>query len=82
MLADPLYSTGQGILMPVPVGTCDFSTPPSSSAQCVGILRQMKLGPIAINRLSIRDNLNVEQALHVNVGVNKVGMGLYYDQNI
>jgi hypothetical protein len=81
-LTDPLYSTGQGILMPVPIGTNDFSTAPTSSAQVVGILRQMKIGPTAINRLSIRDNLNVEQALHVNAGVSKIGMGLYFDQNL
>ena len=71
-------SGGPAYLMPIAVADGIMSV--GATPNFVGLLRQIRLGPAAMNLQTLRNVGGVQQAICAGVGVGNTGYGVWFDQ--
>lgn len=75
---DAYWKNPDGFFIPQPL-TQRIAEPGSYATEYIGVARQLKLGPLQINRLGIRDGDSILQAYTLCPGLNVQGGPLYFD---
>jgi hypothetical protein len=78
MTLDPLFSTPDGILLPIAV-VDKLASDSSTNFKALGVLRQMRFGPLCINKIAIYNNIPALEAYAASTGYNTSRFGLYFD---